>query len=489
VSYDVIIVGAGHNGLVCATRLAQAGRRVLVLERRSVVGGVAAGEEFHPGYRHVGLLHDSVGVRPEVIADLKLDVRTRVAPKLHGVNAEGGFALGSAEDLRPYRDRLARIRDFTLGLLRAPAPRIDASGGVWPVAKAALSFRLLGDDEMMSLLRIGPISAEDFLSEWVSHPQTRALLAAPGLVGTWMGPQSPTSAATLMLEHLTRFEEVEGGPAALVVALVEAAEKAGVEIRTNVEVTRIRLAAGSVVGVATTEGETFDAPRVATSCDPKKTALDLVPPLACPPMMEEDARCIRTRGTLAKVHLALRGPPSFCGLFEERMHTAQTTLELERAFDAVKFREIPKAPPLDIRVPTLVCPDLAPSGHHVLSVAVHAVPFELDAGWTDETREALWNQVRASLTRFSPGILDLIVAKEVLSPADIATRYGLTGGHVYGGEHAIDQLYISRPTLAQARHATQIPGLFLCSSGTHPGGGITGAPGYLSAAAILEAGR
>jgi phytoene dehydrogenase-like protein len=488
VSHDVIIVGSGHNGLVCATRLAQAGRRVLVLERRSVIGGVAAGEEFHPGYRHVGLLHDSVGVRPEVISDLKLDLRTRVAPELFGVNAEGGFALGRSESLFAYHARLDRLRDFALGLLRAPAPRIDASGGVWPVAKAALSLRLLGDAEMMSLLRIGPISAEDFLSEWINHPQTRALLAAPGLVGTWMGPQSPTSTATLLLEHLTRFEEVEGGPAALVNALVKAAEEAGVEIRTHVEVRRIRLEAGRVVGVVTTDEEVLDAPVVATSCDPKKTALGLVPPLQCPPAMEEDARCIRTRGTLAKVHLALKGPASFCGLFEERMHTAQTTLELERAFDAVKFRELPKAPPLDIRVPTIVCPALAPPGHHVMSIAVHAVPFELDAGWTDETRAELWNEVVASLTRFSPGILDLIVGKEVLSPADIAKRYGLTGGHVYGGEHAIDQLYISRPTLAQARHATQIPGLFQCSSGTHPGGGITGAPGFLSAAAILEAG-
>jgi len=487
VSHDIIIVGAGHNGLVCATRLAQAGRRVLVLERRSVPGGVAAGEEFHPGYRHTGLLHDSVSVRPEVIEALKLDVQTRPPPVLHGVNLEGGFALGSIEDLGAYGARLSRVQSFARGIFGSPAPRIDASASIWPVAKASLSLRRLGDAEMMSLLRIGPMSADDFLAEWFTHPQTKALLAAPGLVGTWMGPRSPTSTATLLLEHLTRFEEVVGGPAALVHALVKAASASGVEIRTDVEVTRIRVEGGRVVGVTVAGGDTFAAPVVATSCDPKKTVLELISPVQCPPLMEEDARCIRTRGTMAKVHLALDGAPSFSGLLAERMHTAQSTTELEQAFDAAKFREIPKAPPLDIRVPTLSDPSLAPSGHHVLSIAVHAVPFELDAGWGDETRAELWDQVATSLMHFAPGILDRLVAKEVLTPADIATRYGLSGGHVYGGEHAIDQLYISRPTLSQARHSTQIEGLFLCSSGTHPGGGISGAPGMLAAAAILGA--
>jgi len=488
VSYDAIIVGAGHNGLVTAARLAKAGRKVIVLERRSIPGGIAAGEEFHPGYRHTGLLHDSAGVRPSLIKALGLEVQTRPVPLLHAVNTEGGFELGKAEELSPYTARLAKIRSFAQGLLAAPAPRIDSGGSVWPVAKASMSLRRLGDKEMMELLRIGPLCVDDFLDEWLKHPQTKALLAAPALVGTWMGPRSPTSTATLLLEALMRFEEIVGGPAALVNALVKSVQQAGAEIRTDVTVERIRLENGKVAGVVATGGDTFDAPIVAASCDPKTTVLGLISPVECPPMMEEDARCIRTRGAMAKVHLALNGAPSFGGAFKERMHTAQTTTELEKAFDAVKFRVLPDSPPLDIRVPTLSQPELAPSGHHVLSIAVHSVPFHLDAGWNADSRAELWTRIEASLTRFAPDILTQIVGKEILTPADIAERYGLSGGHIYGGEHALDQLYVSRPTLSWARHSTPIGGLYLCSSGTHPGGGITGAPGSLAAEAILGAG-
>ena len=485
-SYDAIIVGAGHNGLVTAATLARAGRKVLILEKRSIPGGVAAGEEFHPGYRHTGLLHDSVGVRPGVISGLKLEVQTRPAPPLFGVNAEGGLLLENRDAYAAYLARLDKIRSFTQGILAAPAPRIDAKGSVWPVAKASLSLRRLGDKDMMELLRIGPLCVDDFLGEWLHDPQTKALLAAPALVGTWMGPRSPTSTATLLLEALTRFEEVVGGPAALVDALVKCARAAGAELRTDVTVDRIRLENGRVAGVIVSGGDTFDAPIVAASSDPKATILGLIDPLQCPPMMEEDARCIRTRGAMAKVHLALNGAPSFGGALQERMHTAQTTVELEKAFDAVKFRVLPTMPPLDIRVPSLSQPGLAPTGHHVVSIAVHSVPYHLDAGWTDATREELWTQIAASLTRFAPDILGQIVGKEILTPADIAQRYSLSGGHVYGGEHALDQLYISRPTLSWARHSTPIEGLFLCSSGTHPGGGISGAPGQLAAEAILE---
>ncbi len=495
---------------MAAIRLARAGRKVVVLERRDHPGGLCAAEEFHPGYTSPGLLHDTTTFRPQVARLLDLNLRWREGDSSVFVPANGGAGLmlsrqpeeaaaeiteWSDKDARAYlrwREFLERVRGVVCGLLDRPPPIVGRQGvaDLWQVARQGLALRRLGRKGMTELLRILPMALADWLRESFESEIINSTLAGPGLLGTFMGPWSPGSAANLLFYECRSNRPLEGGPAALVEALTTAASSAGVEIRTAARVQRIRISNGRVSGVTLEGGEEIDAPVVAASCDPKTTFLRLTPLSHLAVGVAERFRVLRARGTTAKVNLALSGPLEFRGRPDCRVEWARIGCgsldELERAFDTVKYRRLSDELYLDLHVPTVSSPELAPPGHHVASILVSFVPYDLERGWTDDQRDTLGETVTEVLGRYIPDVRDRIVAREVLSPADIERRYGLSGGHLYHCEHALDQLLFMRPTLGTSRYRTDIRGLFLAGSGSHPGGGITGMPGLLAAQAIID---
>ncbi len=508
--YDTIIIGAGHNGLTAATLLAKAGRQVVVLERRDRVGGLASADEFHPGYQTAGVLHETSAVRRSVVDQLELrkfglEILQEPAPVLLPEKDGPGYlhwrdpgraadeiasrSPSDAESYRVYRGFLKRLRPVVRRVFDEFPP--DTQGqqlaDLWNLGKKALSLRLLGRADMMEVLRIGPMCVADWVAEWFETEILRAAVAGPAVMHDMTGPWSPGTNLNLILAETLGTMAIKGGPAALVQALEKAANASGVEIRTDARVTRLNLQDGAVTGVSLANGEVLDGNQVAAACDPKHLFLKLVPPQLLSMEFERNVQHIRARGTTAKINLALDRYPEFPGrpdLQATFLRTGTSIDDLERAFDPVKYREFALEPMLDIYVPTLEAPQLAPTGHHVFSIQAHWIPYELEGGWTDEARDRLLDSVLDTLDSYSPQLRQSIVAAQVQSPVDLERIYGVTGGHLFHGEHATDQL-ILRPTPECARYTTPFKGLFLCGSGSHPGGGTTCAPGALATQAML----
>jgi phytoene dehydrogenase-like protein len=509
--FDAIVVGAGPNGLAAATRLAKGGRKVVVLERSETPGGLSARHEFHPGYAVPGILHDEALV-PRAVAE-KLGLTShglafRRPPATYIAEKSGpgillpGDPKGAAEaigklsqhdaggfqSLRAFFDRVAPL----LGRVLSEAPPTLAPGSAgdfWDLARRGLAVWKVNRKDLVELARVAPMCVADFLNERFETPFLVEAFAAPAVASTWSGPWSAGTVTNYLLRECAGGEALAGGPPALVGALLAAARAAGAELRTGAEVQRIRLDRGKVAGVTLASGETIDAPVVLSSADPKRTMLKLLAPGSLPLKNEEEIRKVRSRGTAAKVHLALSGPLQLAGSdgrLDEAIRIGGGHVDdLERAFDAIKYRRFSERPNLEIRVPTVADPSLAPAGHHVVSILASFAPYDLDGGWTAEARERLGDAVVAVLEQHAPGIRGRIVAREVLSPADLETRFALTGGQLHHGELALDQLLVMRPTASVARYRTTIPGLFLGGSGSHPGGGVRPTAGWLAAEAVL----
>lgn len=509
--YDAIVIGAGHNGLALTGLLAGAGWKVLNGERRDVIGGTAAGEEFHPGYKTTGLLHDTTCVWPEVIKGLSLP---RYGLKLRAIPAptfvpgdDGGLVLHhdgakAREELRKvsqkdadayieFRKFLGKVAPVMRRVIAQPPPDPTAKrkAGLLKLAGAGLSMRKLGPEAMMELLRVAPMALGDFVGEWFENERVRAAVAGPAIGGTWLGPWSPGSTATFLLREAMGGPGVVGGPQALVKALYDAAVDRGAEVRTGAEVSRIRVSDGTAQGVTLADGEDIDARWVVATCNPRTAMFDLVPPRHLPVEIAEDIRVFRMRGTTAKVNLALDAPLRWTGRGESDFTNIQIGDEidgLERAFDAVKYGEFSENPLLEVHVPTIDDPSLAPAGHHVASVLFHFAPYDLRAGWNDETKAALGEKVLETIEKFAPGTREHVVASEVLTPVDLESRYGLVEGHIHHGEMALDQLLFLRPGPSCAWYTTPISGLALGGSGSHPGGGLTCGPASLCAEELLR---
>jgi phytoene dehydrogenase-like protein len=486
-SYDAVVVGAGHCGLAAAAYLARAGHTVALVEARNVVGGVAAGAEFHPGYRHVGILHDSAGVPIELDEALGFrgSLRRRSPPPVH---VAGTDTVLDAKTLAPWTAWVDEVRPFFRGLLLEPAPDLGSEASLWPLVKPALGFRRLGTQRMMSLLRVGATCVDDWLEEFFSSPAIRAGLGASALIGTWMGPRSPSSSAVLLMRASFEGDELVGGPAALVDALRGAASSAGVEVLLGRTVREIQVESGCAQGVTLSDGTPIVAKTVLSAIGPRRTLLELVHARSLPDGLDIHVERIRTRGITAKVHMALRGPLDIAG-GAERFRVGAHPHHWERAFDDAKHRRPLTAPALDVRVPSVSDPSLAPSGHHVVSILVHGAAIDLEGGWGDAQRAALGEAVLSQLAVHDPQVRDKVVAAEVLTPADLRDRFGLEGGHLLHGELGLDQLHALRPTPNLSRHETPIGGLYLGSSGTHPGLGICGWSGILAARAVIEGTR
>ncbi|MBI3505092.1 MAG: NAD(P)/FAD-dependent oxidoreductase [Proteobacteria bacterium] len=504
-SFDVIVIGAGHNGLTAAAFLAKKGRRVLVVERRAAAGGLAASEEFHKGAKTRGLLLDTHGVREDVVRALDLEKHglslEAQAPPVY-VAQEGGPGLvlhRDAADAAPeiakhskkdaeryvqFRDFIERVAPFVRTILDSQPPGVVPDmAGIMKLLQTGLSLRRLGSKDMLEVMRIGPMCIADWLNEWFESDILKVGLAAPALTGTYMGPWSAGTTATFLLEECAVGRGVEGGPNALIQALTKAAQAAGAEIRLSAGVRRIVIKDGRASGVVIEDGLEVSAPVVVSSADPKRTFLDLVSPTELPLALYNQVRVIRTRGICAKVNLALNRPLEFSGRPGQTFGAARVVGkkldDLEKAFDAVKYRKFSDHPLLEIRQHTT-------AGIHVAELLVHFAPFDLAGGWTKEAANALADRAIETLARVAPSDKTVIAARQVLTPADLESQYGLTGGHVYHGEHGLDQLYALRPSVDLARYATPVAGLFLAGSGNHPGGGITCAPGLLGAKEVLR---
>jgi phytoene dehydrogenase-like protein len=523
----VIVIGAGHNGLTAAFYLAKAGLEPLVLEQGETIGGGAVTGELHPGFRCPTLNH-YVSLRSDIIADLQLARRgveflatpveacafaadgpavvayrdgRRTMESLRAINAQ------DAERYPVYRSALADTCGVLGSVLTNPAPDIDTPDirDVWNLLNSGRRFRALGARNAYALLRWAPMPVSDFASEWFKADVVRAMVAAPAVSGTMFGPRSAGSALVLLLREATRLlsgghAQVRGGPGALTQAMADAARTAGANIQTGARVERVIINDGRVSGVVAA-GRDFPATAVVSAIDPKTTFLNLVDPAEISPDFRGKIRSYRANGTLAKVNLALSALPSFTGLskgpaeaahngtseaLSGRIHIGPDLDYLERAFDHSKYGELSDEPWLDITIPSVLDSSLAPAGSHVMSIYAHYAPYRLRASDWPEMKQTLLARVMATLERFAPGVGNLVLAAQVITPLELETYHGFHGGHVFHGELALDQLAIMRPLLGYSRYQSPVKGLFMCSAGTHPGGFMSGVSGRLAAHQIAR---
>jgi phytoene dehydrogenase-like protein len=521
---EIVILGAGHNALVAAFYLAQKGLKPLVLERRAMAGGAAVTEEFHPGFRCSTVAHAGGPPLPSIVRDMQLSkhgletlespVRL-FAPSLDGralvlmtdpIAASKQIEQFSKKDAGKYVElhkALKRTGAILSELLTLTPPVIEkpSNEDLWKLFKVGRKFRGLGKKEMMRVLRWGPMAVADFVAEFLETDLLRAAVAARGIYGAAMGPWSAGSTALLLLRAASDPYPVgnsafpRGGMGALTSAMAAAARQAGAEIRTGAEVESILVKNGAAAGVVLRGGEEIPAKRVVSGADPQRTLLGLLDPVHLPPSFAVKLQHYRSNGTAAKLNLALDGLPAFTALrnvsdgnaaLAGRIQIGPGIDYLERAFDDSKYGDFSRAPYLDISIPSILDNSLAPAGKHVMSIYMQFAPYRLRQGdWTQQ-RDALADTIIKTLAAYAPDLPGKILARQIITPKDLETTYGLTGGHPFHGELALDQIFTMRPQLGWARYRTPVKGLFLCGSGTHPGNGITGASGANAAREILK---
>lgn len=503
--YDSVVIGAGHNGLVCAAYLAKAGQRVLVLEAADAPGGLAANREFHPGF-HASVAHSVNHFSKKVAADLNLAAHGFAGEDGHnaivGLSENGAHVIargsslrnGSEADTRAYAELSELMDKFAKALdpfWYKTMPRIGsrAAGDLMTFAHLGLKLRMLGRKDMQEFMRVASLPARDLMDEYFEDETLKAALSWDGLIGSRMAPRSPNSAVLAMLYRLSGQS---GGVKQLIDALSAAATQAGAEIRTGSPVTRVMIGGDadgvSVNGIELASGEQIAAERVISSADPKTTFFNLVGVEHLDIGFTNRIRRLRCNGLVAKLHLALNGEPQFTGLDSAagRLIVAPQLDAIEFAFDDAKYGICSKEPVMEITVPSLHDNSLAPTGQHVLSAHVMFVPYQLEGGWTDEARGEIRDRCIDTIARYAPGIRGQIVHGEFLTPADLERDYRVTGGHWHHTEFAMDQLLMMRPTYGAAQYSTPIPGLFLCGAGSHPGGDVVGAAGHNAAQEVLR---
>ena len=520
-AYDHVIIGGGHNGLTAAAILAKAGRRVLVLEAQERLGGVAATEEPFPGFHINSGLSNAGMFRPEVVeslglADYGLEFITspvtafapqRDAPPLtlwrkveKSQAAIAPFSQSDADRFAAFVWALRNLTERLDGLMIRTPPSLsdDALGNFFPWFGQAFGISRLDRATLADFLRVLPLSVVEFLDEWFEDDHLKATLGAAAVSGLMQGPFSPWTAFNLLYHYLggeqTGFKasrSVKGGVGALSTALAQAAQAQGAEIRTGVRVSRILIDQDRVIGVALAEGEVIPAASVISSTDPRHTFFDLVGPTNLEVRFVRRVKNIRFRGCTAHVHLTLSGLPEFNGQTEPAQLGGQIIIcpsltYLERAYDEAKYGRISDQPYLEATLPTLLDPSLAPGGQHILSIRMQYAPYHLrDSTWAAE-RDRLGERVIDLLAVYAPNLPDLIRDRWVITPLDWEERLTLTEGSLTHGEMGIDQLLSMRPVPGYGQYRTPIEGLYLCGAGTHPGGGLTGAPGYNAAREILS---
>ena len=527
-AYDAIVVGAGVNGLVTAALLAKAGQRVLVLERRPVVGGTLTTEEVFPGFRYDVCRHDTGWLPARVVDDLKLkqhgleliDVGASVfAPGASGERDDYLLldqddpqrsselirrrSSSDAEQWPAFTARIARLAGFLEAAYNAPAPAVDSSsfGDLLSLASLGTKLRGLGKEDMVELLRTVPMSVGELLDDWFEDDLLKGVVGARGVTAMMQGPRSGGTAFVLLHHQVGRPQgafrspsALRGGVGSLATALEAAAKSFGAEIRTGADVAQILTPGGVASGVVLGNGDTIQARRVVSAADPHRTLLDLCDPTQLDTEFVRAVDNVRYRGAWAKVNLALGALPAFRALpagaesaLRGAISIAPELDYLERAYDDAKYGRVSARPHLEIRIPSLADPSLAPAGKHVMSIEVQYAPYALrDGSWDDRARDALGDRVVETLATFAPDLPGAILHRQVLTPRDLEESYALTEGHTYHGELALDQILFMRPVAGWSRYRTPVEGLFLCGPGTHPGGGIAGLAGANAAREILK---
>ncbi|MGO9127011.1 MAG: phytoene desaturase family protein [Terriglobales bacterium] len=519
---DVVIIGGGHNGLVTAFYLAKAGYKPLVLERRAQPGGAAITQEFHPGFRCSTLAHSAGPLRPDIVRDMQLEKHglKLISPDVATVSlSPDGRALTLYRDLDKstqeiskfsqkdaarypeFQQTLSKISKVIAEALALTPPDIDhpSKGDLWGMLQTGRAIRNLGKKDMYRLLRWGPMAVADLVAEYFETELLRTTIAARGIFGTFLGPWSAGSSLVLLIRaagdaHASGLASFAvGGAGAITQAMAAAATQAGAEIRGNAEVIEITVGNGVASGVVLSSGEEINARAIISNADPKRTLMKLVDPMHLSPDFVMKLQHYRMPGTVAKVNLALSGLPKFTALngsnndvLSGRIIIAPEIDYLERAFDESKYGNFSKQPYLEVAIPTVGDPSLAPAGKHVMSIYMQYAPFKLKNGDWESQRVALGDTVVKTLTRYAPNLPELILTHQIITPQDLEDVYGLTNGHIFHGELALDQFFTMRPMLDWAKYNTPIKNLYLCGSGTHPGAGLTGGSGANAAREIVK---
>jgi len=501
-----IVIGAGHNGLVCAAYLAKKGQSVLVLESSDTPGGLAASREFHPGFR-TSVAHAIKHFPRKIIKDLALESfgfggQAESLPTV-GLSLDGSHVVQhkdtltgvSENDINAYRQFSSLMQRFAdrlepFWLKTIPRVGINSLADLLTLGRMGLSVRMLGKADLREFMRIMTLPARDLMDENFEHDILKAVLSWDGLVGSKLAPRSPNHAVIAMLYRMTG--EQNGSVRSLIEALASAVRASGAEIRTSTTVERILVKADetglTTQGVKLANGETIEADRVISAADPQTTFLKLVGVENLEIEFTNRIRRLRCEGYVAKLHLALSDLPAFTGLPEPsgRMIIAPDMDAIEFAFDDAKYGECSQQPVMEIVIPSMYDDSLAPPGKHVLSAHVMYAPYQQKGGWDEATREVFADRIIDTIARYAPGIRGQIIHHELLTPVDLEKGFNVTGGHWHHTEFALDQALMMRPTYEAAQYSTPIPGLYLCGAGSHPGGDLTGSPGHNAAQEILR---
>jgi phytoene dehydrogenase-like protein len=520
--YDVIVIGGGHNGLTNAAYLARAGKKVLVLERRHVLGGAAVTEEVFPGFKFSVCSYVVSLLRPEIIRDLDLPrhgleilpLDGTFTPMLNGdylwrVNDHGKtrreIARHSRLDAEAYEEfgkamqAMCRFVKPILGMV-PPEPTTLNPRELMKLLFIGKRFQGLASEDKYNQVQLMTMSAVDFLDQWFETDVLKATMSASGIIGTFLGVRSPGTAYVLLHHYMGEIDGAfrswgfaRGGTGAISNAIADAARELGAEIRTQAPIAKIIVKNNRAQGVALANGDEFYGDVISSSVDPRNTFLRFIEEGQLPGEFLEDVRRYKFRGSSGKVNIALDALPDFKCLPGPGAHlrgaiSISPSVEyMERAYDDAKYGNFSRRPYIDMVIPSLTDPSVAPPGKHVMSCFVQYAPYKLRPGlnWDDQ-REAFGNNVIDTISEYAPNLKNIIINKQVLTPLDLEREFGLSEGNIFQGELSLEQLFFLRPVPGYAQFRTPIKNLYMCGSATHPGGGIMGAPGRLAALEILK---
>jgi phytoene dehydrogenase-like protein len=520
-NYDAIIIGAGHNGLTTAAYLAKAGKKVLVLERRHVIGGAAVTEEIYPGFKYSVCSYVVSLLRPEVIRELELPkydleiipLDSTFTPLPHGdylfrcgdhARTRREIARHSVTDAEAYEQygqlmvQMAMAVKPLLGMI-PPEPTTWNPKDLFGLAKVGNHFRGLGKKLLYDLTKLMTMSSADFLDEWFETEALKATMSASGIIGTFMGPRSPGTAYVLLHHYMGELDGAfrswgfaRGGMGTISRVIADAAREHGAEIRTQAPVDQVLVKNGRAYGVVLASGEEVYAKVIVSGVDPKQTFLKMVDAKHLDAEFTKQVGDFKIRGSSAKVNLALDALPNFTSMPGEGPHLGGAISispsfdYIERAYDDAKFGDYSRRPYMDIILPSMLDPSMAPPGKHVMSIFVQYAPYHLANGTWPEKREALGDTVVETLSEYAPNLKNIILHRQVVTPWDLEQEFGLTEGNIFQGELTLDQLFFLRPVPGWAKYRTPIKNLFMCGACTHPGGGVMAASGRLAALEILK---